>query len=355
MAILRKTFQSNVKLDIDNRDDPNSSIFDSIYQDNVQSSFDWLDQIGAPSDTLGGGPWFYRVDTGSEPLAGWVAGIGPAPRRASQDSSAPSVSAASGSSPGGAVAMAGPAPMAPASGPEQVSTPGSGLVFDNTYLGGCTAQFIACIVAAEEHLESLFTNSDMITVSFNEENQGAIPDVLDNSSNSFYPTSYSQLRTALQAAAPGDVLPTTDPSGGSGIWSIPEAYARMLGLTTARGSPELPYDLAVTLNTYYGPYDFGQDVINGLTHELSEGGLGRVGGLGDSGGVWSTMDLFRYSAPGVPDYTDGRDGDTTCFSSNGSTLSDQDLPTARLTMAATSPTGPNRRCSVGRGPTKRWP
>src|SRR6516162_914836 len=46
------------------------------------------------------------------------------------------------------------------------------------------------------------------------------------------------------------------------------------------------------------------------------------GGLGDQGsGWWSVMDLFRYSAPGIRDFTDGRDGLTTYFSSNGDVLS----------------------------------
>jgi hypothetical protein len=203
-----------------------------------------------------------------------------------------------------------------------ITTPGSGLVFDNTYSASCTASFEACIVAAEKQLESLFTNSDTINVSFAEVNAGDTGDALGNSSNG-YDYSYATLRAALLKVAPNDVLPTTDPSGGSKKWFVPEAYGRMLGLTTNTGSP----DLSVTLNTYYA-WSFGQDVINGLTHELSEGGLGRLGDLGGSGGgSWGTMDLFRYNAAGQADYSNGRDGDTTYFSSNGgSTLSNQDLP-----------------------------
>ena len=49
--------------------------------------------------------------------------------------------------------------------------------------------------------------------------------------------------------------------------------------------------------------------------------MGRLGGLGDQNNVWSTMDLFRYSAPGVADYTNGRDGKATYFSSNATGLS----------------------------------
>ena len=90
------------------------------------------------------------------------------------------------------------------------------------------------------------------------------------------------------------------------------------------GSPD---DISVTLNTYYS-WDFGQDVINGLTHELSEGGMGRIGGFGGAAtGHWGTMDLFRYNAAGDPDYSDGRDGETTYFSyDGGATLSNQNSP-----------------------------
>src|SRR5258708_435646 len=53
--------------------------------------------------------------------------------------------------------------------------------------------------------------------------------------------------------------------------------------------------------------------------------MGRIGALGrntDNAGhtLWSTMDLFRYSAPGVRDYSDGLDGQAAYFSVDGSTL-----------------------------------
>ena len=83
----------------------------------------------------------------------------------------------------------------------------------------------------------------------------------------------------------------------------------MLGLTSFTGSP----DDTVTLNTSFN-WSYGQDVINTIEHEISEGGMGRVGSLGNN---YSTMDLFRYNASGVPDYSDGRDGQTTYFSYDG--------------------------------------
>ena len=77
-------------------------------------------------------------------------------------------------------------------------------------------------------------------------------------------------------------------------------------------------DDTITLNTSY-KWNYGQDVVNTIVHEISEGAIGRVGGLGDQNGVWSTMDLFRFNSSGQHDYTDGRDGKTTYFSANGGT------------------------------------
>jgi hypothetical protein len=290
------------QLKVNGSDDGNSSSSDSFDQANGQSPFNSVDQFDTLSDTLGWGPWSFGAAGGDfAPPSAFVSG----------DWSSPSSSATSSS---------GTSTI--------VSTSGSGLVFDNTYDSSCTAAFEACIVAAEEQLESLFTNSDTIVVTFYESNEGNNHVALGNSSHGIL-TNYSTLRSKLLAAAPGDVLPTTDPSGGA-QWYVPYAYARMLGMSGTTGSP----DLSVTLNSYYN-WQFGQDVINGLTHELSEGGMGRIGGLGGSGtGKWDTMDLFRYNASGNPDYSNGRDGDTTYFSNDGgATLSNQNNP-APSTMPA---------------------
>ena len=312
----------------------NSSLndaFDTFGQNNGGFSFDSFDQFGAdtfdwrpspvgmgasfaPSQTFASGASSFfpsvsteSVSSPSASASNSVSSIGGSAQMVSASSLTSAASAASGSSAGGSSVF--------------VSTSGSGLVFDNTYGASCTAQYEACIVAAEDQLESLFTNSDTIVVTFNESNEGNNGLALGNGWNGHL-YSYSTLKAALLKVAPSDVLPSTDPSGGV-QWNIPDAYARMLGLSTTTGSP----DDSITLNTFY-PKDFGQDVINGLTHELSEGGMGRVGGLGGNGtGHWSTMDLFRYNAAGQPDYTNGRDGDTTYYSANGgATLSNQDLP-----------------------------
>ena len=148
-------------------------------------------------------------------------------------------------------------------------------------------------------------------------------------SNGFYVfgASYATLKNALTTLASQEPsnsvfqqavahLPSSDPSGGAGF-ELALPYARILGLTSTSLNPE---DF-VTLNTSYN-WNYGQDVINTLEHEITEGGMGRIGGLGDQNSFWSVMDLFRYNSSGVLDVTDGRDGRTTYFSyDGGATLS----------------------------------
>lgn len=201
-----------------------------------------------------------------------------------------------------------------------VSVGGSGLVFHNTITSGFSQAFENCVIAAERTLASNWTNSITLNVNFAASNQGNTGGL---ASNSFYvqDVSYSTLRAALaahdgsnsygQAAAAS--LPLTDPNPAGGAdWMLPEAYARMLGLS----SPTPSVDDYVSLNTFYN-WNYGQDVTNTLMHEISEGAMGRIGGLGDQNSAWSTMDLFRFNASGNRDYTDGRDGQAAYFSYNG--------------------------------------
>ena len=314
-----KTSQFNA----DNQDGDNSSEDDS-----GQSSFDSPNPFD--DGTLDWSPRAFYVETGSQSHLGWGAGFPPSPAVASGSNSASSPSAPSWSPSGASTAVSSAASVTTGAssggGSTIVSTSGSGLVFDNTYTSNCTAAFEACIVAAEDQLESLFTNSVTLNITFNEAVTAPTktdpnPDALGNSWPSSVNVSYATLKSHLPST---DYLPATDPDpAGGNDWSLPEAYARMLGISSSAPST----DDTVTLNTYYS-WDFGQDVINGLTHEMSEGGMGRVGSLGGKSGTgnWSTMDLFRYTASDTPDYTDGRDGVTTYFYNGGDTLSDQNLP-----------------------------
>jgi hypothetical protein len=203
-----------------------------------------------------------------------------------------------------------------------VSSPSSKISFNNTYAGGDTQAFINDVVAAEQTIQSHWTSANAITINFDfiQTNQGDNGDYATND-YSYNTYTYSQLVSALKSHASSGYaqlamasLPANNPDGGNNNvqdWALPQAYAEMLGLIGSNATD------TVTLNTYYNP-TYGQDVVNALIHEISEGGMGRTGSLGDAiSGDYEAMDLFRYNAAGAPDYTDGRDGQTTYFSYNG--------------------------------------
>jgi hypothetical protein len=203
---------------------------------------------------------------------------------------------------------------------------GGGIIFKNAFDSTCSQAYINCVVAAENAIRGQWTNSITLNLDFTAKAEGTSTFLATNSASSGVNVTYAQLRQALQKAdwASPDTyaqtaawfLPTSSPSGTTDF-SLPEAYARMLGLSSSTPS----VDATVTLNTSFN-WSFGQDVTNTIEHEITEGGMGRVGGLGDNNNGWSTIDLFRYNASGALDVTDGRDGKTTFFSFNGgSTLS----------------------------------
>jgi hypothetical protein len=209
-----------------------------------------------------------------------------------------------------------------------VSFAGSGIVFSNSYTANVTQQYKNNILAAEQDIASRWSNSITLNLKFDAQALGTNGTFLaSNSWPTFVNVSYATLKAALtshdgsnpDAQAAVASLPAADPNPRGGLdWSLPEAYARMLGLSQSAPAT----DDTVTLNTSYN-WSYGQDVVGTIEHEITEGAMGRVGGLGDQNGVWSTMDLFRYSASGVRDFTDGRDGKATFFSVNGSQLLSQ--------------------------------
>ena len=120
--------------DQDANNSPGSDLFD---QDNGQSPFDSSNPFGG--DALDSAPRAFYVDTGSQSQMNWGAGFQPSPAAGSGSNSAAPPSAASWASSGGSTASSSASSAASgASGssggsPAVVSTPGSGLVFDNTY------------------------------------------------------------------------------------------------------------------------------------------------------------------------------------------------------------------------------
>ncbi|MGO9327862.1 MAG: FG-GAP repeat domain-containing protein [Steroidobacteraceae bacterium] len=187
-----------------------------------------------------------------------------------------------------------------------VTAAGSGLTFNNTFTGSAN-QYTTAITAAENTLQALATNTLNENVTWVIGNFGATGDLATNNFG-IVKVSFSQLTsaiashesTAVGAAAVASFSGLSDPSGGGGFW-IPVGYAHMLGLDSDTGTD------TVSLNTYYLSGN-GQDVINAFTHELSEGTMGRIGGLGynkvnGTSPLWSTMDLFSFNASGQRDFS----------------------------------------------------
>ncbi len=209
---------------------------------------------------------------------------------------------------------------------ETVTFAGSGIVFNNTYTANVTQPYKNSILAAEQDIATHWTNSIALNVTFDAQAPGTNGTLASNRFGLVEGISYATLKSELAAhATSADAqaavasLPATDPSGGTG-WSLPVAYARLLQISQSTPTT----DDTVTLNTSYN-WTFGQDVIATVEHELTEGGMGRIGALGkntDNAGhtLWSTMDLFRYSASGVRDFTDGQDGSAAFFSVDGNQL-----------------------------------
>jgi len=205
---------------------------------------------------------------------------------------------------------------------EAVTSAGSGLVFINSYDASVTDAYRSAIIAAENELQSHFTNAVTISANFTLSSLSAT----SAASNQFSTVnvSYSAFTTALRSHATTandftavNGLPLTDPSGGAGF-AIPVSEARILGLTPQTNSD----DVDVTLNSNLA-WTFGQDAIGAIEHELTEGGFGRIGSLGIQGqnGKWAPMDLFRFTSAGVRDFTGGSDGVTTFFGLDGSHVS----------------------------------
>ena len=195
---------------------------------------------------------------------------------------------------------------------ESVTQPGSGLVFVNYYGAGVTEAYRGAIISAETFLASHFTNSVTVGVSFDLQSLGAT----FSGQNSFsgVGVSYATLTAALRshATTADDLLavnglPAADPSNGAGF-SIPTTEARILGLAAQSNT----IDDKVVLNSDLN-FSFGQDAVGVLLHEITEGVFGRTSSLGFDGTRFGPLDLFRFTAGGVRDFTGGSDGVTTFF------------------------------------------
>jgi Ca2+-binding RTX toxin-like protein len=206
---------------------------------------------------------------------------------------------------------------------ETITFAGSGIVFNNTYDDGVTAQVRTAIITAENYLQAHFTDTATVNVTFNFDHMGASGDIANNA----YPAdtvSFAQLVAAMTAhATTADDrlavagLPTVDPSNGVGF-AVPGGEAQALGLF----GPDSTVDDTVTINADE-PWNFDSDMVGTVEHELSEGVFGRVQLLGtSSSGRYTPFDFFRFNSSGEHDYTGGSDFRAARFGVDGAHLTD---------------------------------
>ena len=181
--------------------------------------------------------------------------------------------------------------------------------------------FVTAVNYAVNYFESLFTNNATINikVGYGEVGGSALPsNALGSSiSGQYVPVTYGAVKTALQAeGAPGAAnLPATSPLGGS--MYINSAEAKALGLLQNTGSIDgyigfsstLPFSYSPTATPAAGQYYF----VGVFEHEITEI-MGRSSFINYAPSLYSEMDLFRFSAPGVRTAATGATGSTSYFS-----------------------------------------
>jgi hypothetical protein len=207
-----------------------------------------------------------------------------------------------------------------------VTSQASGLVFNNTYGSGVSAAFQNEIVAAENYLQSIFTNACTVNCTFDlqtldQKYSGEnTPSYVDVTYSQFVAALASHATTAPAIAAAASLANLPDPSNGASF-EVPTGEAQILGLAgTGSGT-----DDSIILNSVYWTdsafQDSPCDAMAVLEHELSEGVMGRIGSLGVvDPSLWAPMDLFRFTASGQRDFTGGSDGRPTYFSVDGSNV-----------------------------------
>jgi hypothetical protein len=209
----------------------------------------------------------------------------------------------------------------------------SGLVINATFGSGFTSQEMGAINAAIGVLEADISNPVTVSIYFGVTSSG-----LGESESGIYVPTYYQYYNALKAVATSSnqiealnslgTAPTSNSSGNpvngsTGIW-ITAPEGRELGFNTPGvvtvGSGT--YDSAILLNTSITSPPNGLSGFYGLqsvaAHELDEAlGIGGPGStIGQGTNDVGTLDLYRYSAPGVRSWTTF-DSNQPYFSING--------------------------------------
>src|SRR5450631_578604 len=175
------------------------------------------------------------------------------------------------------------------------------------------AGFVAAVNYVVNYFDQLFPNpvTFSIYVGYGEINGQALdPSALGESEQYLSTASYSSVRNALLAQnAPGaSTLPASAPADNPGQLYISLAEATALGLAPNNGSLDGYVGFSSVSNifsysTTTAPPPSEYYFVGVVEHEFSEV-MGRVSYL-DSAGAYSPMDLLRYSAPGVHQFTTG--------------------------------------------------
>lgn len=181
------------------------------------------------------------------------------------------------------------------------------LAFDSSTSLAPSGFFTAMDFAAQQ-LDALITDNITITIDVSWDSSGQILGEAGPENMTLY--SYGQVVAALQAHADSPVaqeaaasLPASDPTSGNGVY-LSIAQAEALGLMSGSSLP----DGTATFGTGGAVLNFStsnlavageEDFVGVAEHELTHA-MGRSGwGDGNVSGLFSLMDLYRFSAPGV--------------------------------------------------------
>jgi hypothetical protein len=195
------------------------------------------------------------------------------------------------------------------------------LVWDSS-VSSAPAAFKSAAIAAASFYTQMYENSELITiyVGWNECNGSVIgAGALSESQSTAMYKSYSTVEAALKTdagesanqAQADSTLTATDPLGAK-FYYVPTAEAKAIGLlapgsTYVDGHIGMSSSVSWDFNAPTTPVGSGQfDAIGALEHEISEV-MGRTSSVGLQHGpaIYTPLDLFRYTSPGVRDTTVG--------------------------------------------------
>ncbi len=185
------------------------------------------------------------------------------------------------------------------------------LVFDST-TSEAPSGFTAAVEYAASQLDALITNNITVSIEVSWDSTGQVLGEASPYLRSAGLYSYADVVAALRANAQTatqlaavNALPTTDPTGGNGLY-LTLAQAEALGLPASNlASAEGGIDGLVEFGTGGGTLNFSTlstavagelDFVGTAEHELSHA-LGRVDF--DNGSDFTIMDLYAYASPGT--------------------------------------------------------